>query len=85
MAWCLVAYPTPAANEKNNVKIKSQDKNPRSQQSVNMLYFVLSVITTCFGLRKRPSLGDYHAIQIIKKKVTIRCNGSVESNSTIIG
>jgi hypothetical protein len=65
--------------------IKSQDKNPRSQQSVNMLYCVLSMITTCFGLRKRPSSGDYHVIENIKKKVTIRCNGSVEPNSTIIG
>jgi hypothetical protein len=26
---------------------------------------------------KRPSSGDYHVIQNIKKKVTIRCNGSV--------
>jgi hypothetical protein len=62
--------------------IKSQDTNPRSQQSVNMLYFVVSMITTCFGLRKRPSSGDYHVIQNIKKKVTIRCNGAVESNSS---
>jgi hypothetical protein len=60
--------------------IKSQDKNPRSQQSVNMLYCLFSVITTCFALRKRPSSGHYHVIQNIKKKVTIRCNGSVESN-----
>jgi hypothetical protein len=48
--------------------IKSQDKNPRSQQPVNVLYCVLSMITTCFGLRKRPSSGDYHVIQNIKKK-----------------
>jgi hypothetical protein len=60
--------------------IKSQDKNPCSQQSVNMLYCVLSVITTCFGLLKRPCSGDYHEIQNIKKKVTVRCNGSVESD-----
>jgi hypothetical protein len=65
--------------------IKSQDKNPRSQQFVNMLYCVLSMITTCFSLRKKPSSGDYHLIQNIKMKVTIRYNGSVESNSTIIG
>jgi hypothetical protein len=65
--------------------MKSQDKNPRSQQSVNVLYCALSMITTCFGLRKRPSSGDYHVIQNIKKKVTTRRNGSVESNSTIIG
>jgi hypothetical protein len=64
--------------------IKSQDKNPCSQKSVNVLYCVLSMITTCFGLRKRQSSGDYHVIQNIKKKVTIRCNGSVESNSAII-
>jgi hypothetical protein len=63
----------------------AQDTNPRSQQSVNVLYCVLSMITTCFGLRKRPSSGDYHVIQNIRKKVTIRCNGSVESNRTIIG
>jgi hypothetical protein len=42
--------------------MKSQDKNPRSQQSVNVLYCVLSMITTCFGLRKRPSSGGYRAI-----------------------
>jgi hypothetical protein len=65
--------------------IKSQDKNPRLQQSVNVLYCVLSMITTCFGLRRRPSSGDYHVIQNIKKKVTTRCNESVESNGTIIG
>jgi hypothetical protein len=53
---------------------KSQDKNPRSQQSVNMLYCVFSMITTCFGLRKRPFSGVYHVIQNIKKKVAIRCN-----------
>jgi hypothetical protein len=64
---------------------KSQDKNPCSQHSVNVLYCVLSMITTCFGLRKRPSSGDYHVIQNIKKKITIRWNGSVESNSKIIG
>jgi hypothetical protein len=64
---------------------KSEDKNPLSQQSVNVLYCVLSMITTCFGLRKRPSLGDYHVVRNIKKKVTFRCNGSVESNSRIIG
>jgi hypothetical protein len=64
--------------------IKSQDKNSRSQQSANVLYCMLSMITTCFGLHKRPSSGDYHVIQNIKE-VTIRCNGSVESNSTIIG
>jgi hypothetical protein len=63
---------------------KSQDKNPRSQQSVNMLYCVLSMVTKCFGLRKRPYSGDYRIIQNIKKKVTIRRNGSVESNSTIL-
>jgi hypothetical protein len=34
---------------------KSQDKNSRSQQSVNVLYCVLFMITTCFGLRKGPS------------------------------
>jgi hypothetical protein len=65
--------------------ITSQDKNPRSQQSVNVLYCVLSMIMSCFGLRKRPSSGDYHVIQNVEKKVTISCNGSVESNSTIIG
>jgi hypothetical protein len=45
--------------------IKSQDKNPRLQQSVNMLYCVLSMITTCFGLRKRPSSGDILYYMII--------------------
>jgi hypothetical protein len=64
---------------------KSQDENPRSQQSVNLLYCMLSMITTCFGLRKRPFSGHYHVIQNIKKKVTTRCNGSIESNSKIIG
>jgi hypothetical protein len=43
------------------------------------------MITTCFGLRKRPSSGDYDVAQNIKKKVTIRCKGSVGSNSKIIG
>jgi hypothetical protein len=52
--------------------IKSQDKNPRSQQSIKVLYCVLSMITTCFGLHKKPSSGDYHVIQNIKKKVTVR-------------
>jgi hypothetical protein len=37
-----------------------------------MLSCVLSMITTCVGHRKRPSSGDYHVIQYIKKKVTIR-------------
>jgi hypothetical protein len=64
---------------------KSQDKNPRSQQSVNVLYCVLSMTMTCFGLSKGPSSGNYNVIQNTKKKVTARCNGSVESNSTIIG
>jgi hypothetical protein len=34
----------------------------RSQQSVNMLYCVLSMIMICFGLRKRPSSSDYRVI-----------------------
>jgi hypothetical protein len=67
------------------ITYRSQDKNPLSQQSVNMLYCVLFKVTTCFCLRKRPSSGDYHVIQNIKKKVAIRCKGSVESNSMIIG
>jgi hypothetical protein len=57
--------------------LKSQDKNPRSQQSVNILYCVLSKITTCFGLRKRPSSGDYHVIENIKKKVTLTSRTNV--------
>jgi hypothetical protein len=59
----------------NSIKITRE--NPRSQQSVNVLYCVFSMITTCFGLRTRPSSGDYRVIQNIKKKVTTRCNGSV--------
>jgi hypothetical protein len=63
--------------------IKSQDKNPRSQQSVNMLYCVLSMITTCFGLRKRPSSGDYHVTQSYYY-CTICLNGSVATSSNFL-
>jgi hypothetical protein len=57
--------------------IKSQDKTFVRNNQQNVLYFVLSMITTCFGLRKRPSSGDYHVTQTIKKKVTVRYNGSL--------
>jgi hypothetical protein len=43
------------------------------------------MVTTCFGLRKCPSSGDFNVTQNMKEKVSIRCNGSVESNSEKIG
>jgi hypothetical protein len=39
---------------------------------------------TCFDLHKRPSSGDFFVTQNIKKRVTICCNGSVESDGKII-
>jgi hypothetical protein len=65
--------------------IKSQDKTLVRNDQYNVLYFVLSMIMTCFGLHKRPSSGDFHITQNIKEKVTVCCNGSVESNSKIRG
>jgi hypothetical protein len=34
-----------------------------------MLYCVLSMITACFGLRKRPSSGDYRDTKISRRKL----------------
>jgi hypothetical protein len=41
------------------ILITSQDKTFVRNKLTNLLYFVHSMITTCFGLHKRPSSGDY--------------------------
>jgi hypothetical protein len=63
--------------------INSQDKTLVCNNKQNVLYFVFSMIT-CFGLHKSPSSGDFLVTQNIKKRVTICCNGSVDSNDKIM-
>jgi hypothetical protein len=53
--------------------------NLRSQQVSCVLYFVHSMLTTCFGLYQKPSSGDTKQHKIFKKKLPYYCNGSVES------
>jgi hypothetical protein len=54
-------------------------QNPRSQQSVQCALFRVSYDHDMF----RPS-SDFFVTQNIKKRVTICCNGSVDSNGKII-